>query len=634
MSSTHKRAERHLEAGRRALQGHAWALACQEFQQAARLQPGSARAWLQLASALSRAGRPAEAATAAQRAVDLAPSEPLARRVLAEVLMKQARHAEAAAVMDALPPEALRDFAWHDTHATALFQCKRLQDSIQAGFQALALKIDAPMVHYRLGLAFKDLRMAKESVECFRTASLLDDGGVRALALSLLVHEGRQCCEWSQIEADTTDLLQAIDAADPATGEQLSPFVLLAIEASPAQQRRIGELRSRQLTRGVQPWPRRGARRPGPVRVAYLSCDFHHHATAVLMTEMLERRDRDRFEVHLFSHSGDDASATGQRIRAACECFHDVTHLTQEEVARRLRELDIDIAVDLKGHTRGSRFDLLAWRPAPVQVAFLGYPATSGADFIDYLVGDPVVTPLDHADRYSEKLAQMPDSYQPNDRHRALPPAPSRAALGLPEDAVVLCCFNQTYKMSPRMVDLWARILHGAPQAVLWMLAWNPTARANLERELSARGIDPGRVCWAPTRHMNDHIARLRQADLFLDTWPCNAHTTASEALWAGVPVLTVPGQTYASRVAASLVSAAGLPEMAVANEEAYVARAIALANDRAALGALQRHLEDGRMALPLFDSERYTRAFEALLMRMHERDQAGLPPDHLAAES
>ena len=184
------------------------------------------------------------------------------------------------------------------------------------------------------------------------------------------------------------------------------------------------------------------------------------------------------------------------------------------------------------------------------------------------------------------------------------------------------------------MLDLWARILHGAPQAVLWMLAWNPTARANLERELSARGIDPGRVCWAPTRHMNDHIARLRQADLFLDTWPCNAHTTASEALWAGVPVLTVPGQTYASRVAASLVSAAGLPEMAVADEEAYVARAIALANDRAALGALQRHLEDGRMALPLFDSERYTRAFEALLMRMHERDQAGLPPDHLAAES
>ena len=377
----------------------------------------------------------------------------------------------------------------------------------------------------------------------------------------------------------------------------------------------------------------RTARRPGPLRLAYLSCDFHHHATAVLMTEMLERRDRSRFEVHLFSHGGEDHSASGRRIRAACEQFHDVTHLTSEAVARRMRELDIDIAIDLKGHTRGSRLDVLAWRPAPVQVAFLGYPATSGAPFLDYIVGDPVVTPLAHADRYSECIAQMPDSYQPNDRCRALPEAPSRAALGLPEDAVVLCCFNQTYKMSPHLLDLWARILAGAPRAVLWMLAWNPTAQANLGRELAARGVDPARVCWAPTLHLDEHLARLRQADLFLDTWPCNAHTTASEALWTAVPVLTVPGETYASRVAASLVSACGLPELACADEDDYVARATALANDPAALAALRQHLDRQRMTLPLFDSARHVRHWEALLERMAAREQQGLPPAALPAQ-
>ncbi|OYT88082.1 MAG: hypothetical protein CFE46_06535 [Burkholderiales bacterium PBB6] len=631
-NATLQRAERHLQAGKKALQARHWLQACTEFEQAASLHPGNPRLWLQLAGALAKAGYPERAIDHAQRAVRMAPKDDMARRLLAECLMKMNRHAEAAQVLDEQDAEAPRDFAWHDLHATALFQCKRFNDAIQASFAALSIKMDAPMVHYRLGLIFKDMNMAKESVECFRTASLLDTGSVRALALSLLVHEGRQCCEWSQIEDDTVQLLAALDSADTSTGEQLSPFALLAVDASPAQQRRIGELRTRQLTRHIKPFDKRGARQPGPIRVAYLSGDFHHHATAVLMTQMLEQRDTSRFEVHLFSHNGDDSSATGTRVRAACEQFHDVTHLTSEAIARRMRELDIDIAVDLKGHTRNSRFDLLAFRPAPVQVAFLGYPATSGADFLDYIVGDPVVTPIEHAGHYTECIAQMPHSYQPNDRHRALPPAPSRASLGLPEDAVVLCCFNQTYKISPHMLDLWARVMAGAPTAVLWLLAWNPTAKANLNRELVARGVPPERIFWAGTKQMNDHIARLRQADLFLDTWPCNAHTTASEALWAGVPVLTVPGATYASRVAASLVTACGLPDLAAGDEDSYVALATALANEPETLSGLSEYLEQHRLELPLFDSARYTRDFEAMLVRMFEREQAGEAPTALLA--
>ena len=349
------------------------------------------------------------------------------------------------------------------------------------------------------------------------------------------------------------------------------------------------------------------------------------------MTELLERRDPERFEVVLYSHSEDDASDITRRVRAACDRFVDVNQMNLADIARLMRSDDIDIAVDLKGHTRGSRFELLAYRPARVQVAYLGYPASTGADFIDYIEGDAVVTPLEHAANYSEHIAQLPHSYQPNDRQRALPPAPSRAALGLPEDAVVLCCFNQAYKISPHMLDLWARILLDAPGTVLWMLAWNPHAQANLGAELAQRGVPAERVFWAPKLNLDEHIARLRAADLFLDTWPCNAHTTASEALWAGVPVLTVPGPTYASRVAASLVNACGLPDLACDDEDQYVALACALAGEPGVLAHIKSQLDALRLTLPLFDTDRYVRDYEALLMRMFERQQAGLPPVALA---
>jgi predicted O-linked N-acetylglucosamine transferase (SPINDLY family) len=351
------------------------------------------------------------------------------------------------------------------------------------------------------------------------------------------------------------------------------------------------------------------------------------------MMEMLERHDRARVEVFLYSHSVEDGSAIQQRVRAAGDHYRDVTHLDDAAVAQRMRDDALDIVVDLKGHTRDSRFEILARRPAPVQVAYLGYPATTGADFVDYVVGDPVVTPLAHADRYSEHIAQMPHSYQPNDRQRPLPPAPTRAALGLPDNAVVLCCFNQSYKISPPMLDLWAAILTQAPRSVLWMLAWNPHAEQRLRAELARRGVAPGRLHFAPKLGLADHLARLRCADLFLDTWPCNAHTTASEALWAGVPVLTVPGETFASRVAASLVTACELPALACADAAAYVRQAVALANDAPALRRLQQHLSTRRLSLPLFDPARHARDFEDLLLRMHARHLAGLVPAALPAQ-
>ncbi|MEK8034662.1 tetratricopeptide repeat protein [Ideonella sp. DXS29W] len=632
MKNSRQRAEAHRQAGLKAMQAKRWPAAIAEFERGAALSPRDALLKLNLARAHMQAGDLDRAIGAGRESQQLDPTSPVTCRLLGECLLQQNRVQEAAAVFDHFPAQAPRDHDWFNAYGNALFQAQRLQDAVGIFFQALSIKIDAPLVHYRLGLCFKDLGMTRESTECFRTAISLDSGSVRALALSLLVHESRQTCDWSLLEQDTAQLLAALEGSDDQTGQKLSPFALLAVDATPEQQRRIGALRVRGLTPGLKPLPPAGPRRPGRIRVGYLSCDFHQHATSVLMAELLERRDTERFEVTLYSHSPDDGSEIGRRVRAACDHFVDVTHQSNAEVARRMREDDIDIAIDLKGHTRGSRFELLAYKPARVSAAFLGYPATTGADFIDYMIGDPVVTPLAHAAQYSEHLAQMPHSYQPNDRRRALPPAPTRSQAGLPDDAVVFCCFNQTYKMSPRMLDLWARILAGAPNAVLWMLAWNPHAQANLERELGQRGVSADRVFWAPKLPLAKHIARLRTADMFLDTWPCNAHTTASEALWAGVPVLTVPGRTFASRVAASLVSACGLPDLAAADEDAYVDLAIGLASERETLQGLKLHLEQQRMALPLFDTDRYARDYEALLQRMFDRHQAGLPPDHLLA--
>lgn len=626
------RADRHAQAGVQALKAKAWPEAVRELTRAVALAPRDAALHMNLARAHIKSGRVDDGIAAAQRALDIAPTHPMACRLLGEALERQHRHAEAAAVFDNYPADAPRDHDWHCAHGQALYFANRLPEAVQAYFNALTLRIDAANTHYRLGLVFKDMKMIREATECFRTAVSLDSGTTRALALSLLVHEGRQTCDWSRVEQDTADLLAALDAGNEATGQLLSPFALLAVDATPAQQRRIGTLRCTGLTRGVQPLPPPPTRAPGRIRVGYLSCDFYQHATAVLMAELLERRDSTRFEVFLYSHSPDDGSEMARRVRAACDHWVDVTRLSNAETAARMRADGIDIAIDLKGHTRDSRFELLAWRPAPVQAAYLGYPATTGSAFIDYMVGDAVVTPLAHAPNYSERIAQLPNSYQPNDRHRALPPAPTRAALGLPEDAVVLCCFNQTYKISPRMLDLWARVMQGAPRAVLWMLAWNPHARANLERELQQRGVALSRVFWGDKLGLAGHIARLRAADLFLDTWPCNAHTTASEALWAGVPVLTVPGATFASRVAASLVHACGLPDLAAPDEEAYVTLATALANDPATLAGLKAYLEANRLALPLFDTDGYARDWEALLQRMFDRWQQGLPPDHLPA--
>jgi predicted O-linked N-acetylglucosamine transferase (SPINDLY family) len=627
------RAEAHRQAGLHAQRSKHWDAAAHEFERATVLAPEDALMWMNLARSRMALAQHVPALEAAERACALDRGSPVACRMAAELALQMARPAQALKVLQALTADAPRDHDYYNALGNALFQTRRPREAVDAFFKALALKVDSAIVHYRLGLCFMDLAMDLEAAHCFRTAISLDDGSVRALALSLVVQTNRQACQWSDDAADTRALLEAVERDDPETARLLLPFALISIDSTPRHQRLLAERRVAGLTSAIVPLPPAGPRKPGRIRVGYLSSDFYQHATAVLMTELLERRDTSRFETFLYSHSRDDDTDICRRVRAACEHFVDINGIGNCAVANRIRDDGIDILIDLKGHTRDSRMDLMAYRPAPVQAAYLGYPATSGAPFIDYLIGDRITTPLAHAAHYTEHIAQLAGCYQPNDAARPLPPCPPRASLGLPEDAVVLCCFNQTYKLSPHMLDLWARILHDAPRTVLWMLAWNPHARENLLREFAARGVAAERVVFAAKLDLAGHIARLRAADLFLDTWPCNAHTTASEALWAGVPVLTVPGETFASRVAASLVSACGLGDLACVDDAAYVEIATALANEPETLQGLKAHLEANRRTLPLFDAQRLARDLDGLLVRMHERHLAGLPAQALAAE-
>jgi predicted O-linked N-acetylglucosamine transferase (SPINDLY family) len=353
------------------------------------------------------------------------------------------------------------------------------------------------------------------------------------------------------------------------------------------------------------------------------------------MAGLFEGHDRGRFEVVAYSYGPDDGSPMRARLTRAFDQFVDVGKLSHREAADRIRQDKIDILIDLKGYTQGSRPMIPAFRPAPVQVGYLGFPATTGADFIDYILVDRSVVPDGEQAFFSEKLVFLPTCYQANDARRGEVTAPtSRADCGLPEGSVVLCCFNNSYKISPEIFDIWMRLLNKTPESVLWLLATNELARANLCKEAVARGVDPGRLVFAPLVSFAAHLERHRHADLFLDTLPCNAHTTASDALWGGLPVLTCSGNTFAGRVAGSLLSAIDMPELIAASLEEYEHRALAMIRAPERLRAMRRKIEQKRDMNSLFDLPKLTREIERAYERMWQRWLAGGEPQAFAIEN
>jgi protein O-GlcNAc transferase len=405
------------------------------------------------------------------------------------------------------------------------------------------------------------------------------------------------------------------------------PFAHLAISASPEEQLQCARIFVSNDVPASTPFGGVSYRHQR-IRIAYLSADFYEHATAFLMAGVFEHHDKGRFETYAFSYGANDRSATRARLERAFDRFFDVSAESDAATAALLREHQIDIAIDLKGYTGSARPGILALRPAPVQVHYLGYPGTMGTDCIDYLIADTIVIPDDERKFYAEQIAYLPDTYQCNDRKRPLPVhVPSRAEAGLPAKGFVFCCFNANHKILPDTFDIWMRLLKDIPGSVLWLFADNDEAIPNLRSEARARGVAQDRLIFAKRASLEEHLARLAMADLVLDTLPYGAHTTASDALWAGVPVLTARGSTFAGRVAASLLSAAGMAELITSSPSEYEARARGLAADPAALTALRAKLARNRDTSPLFDTERITRQLEAAYSAMWQRYRRGEAP-------
>ncbi|WP_137127034.1 glycosyltransferase family 41 protein [Roseomonas sp. HF4] len=469
--------------------------------------------------------------------------------------------------------------------------------------------------------ARKDIEAAAVA---YSRAAAIPHGRRPDAALAMMAYGRLRACDWTALDATRARLRGGAAAGT----DVLPPFEALCLFDDPALHRRAAERHIRDNHAG----PRRALRPPrqaGRIRLGYVSGEFREHAVGHLIARLLELHDRDAFEVHAFSIGPATGDAVQGRIRAAVHAFHDCERLPEDAVLARADAAGLDIAVDLNGFTGGSRTALFAAGLAPVQVNFLGYPGTMGARFIDYAIADAVVVPPGAEADWTEAVVRLPHAALPTDDRRPVATEGlSRARFGLPEDAFVFCCFNNTHKILPEAFDAWMRILGAVPGSVLWLREENAPATRNLRAAAAARGVDPARLVFAGRVDFAEHLGRHALADLFLDTLPYNAHTTAADALGAGLPVLTRPGRAFAGRVAASLLQAAGLLGMVVDSAEAYEATAIALAADPARLGAIRAALAAALPSCPLFDTPRYARNIERAFREMRDRAAAGRPPE------
>ena len=493
-----------------------------------------------------------------------------------------------------------------------------------------AIKIDPEFAdaHHNLGCTLNALGRLEEAISAHRKAlACQPDFLISKFELCGL---RRTICDWSGLEAENAACLQAIYERSI----KISPFQILPMTGDPVQQLRHNRLfaadqkvAETSIFSDYPAFDEAGKERP--VRIGYLSSDFNQHAVSVLIAELLERHDRSQFEIFGYCYSKDDGSDTRARVVSAFDQYVPVLQMSDYQAAKRIHQDGIDILVDLKGYTRDARSRILTHRPAPVQVNYLGYPSTMGADFIDYIIGDAVVTPMEHQPHYDEAIVQLPQCYMPNDTKRKIADEmPTRQAHGLPETGFVFCSFNNAYKITEEMFSVWMRLLDQVEGSVLWLFEANQMCKENLRREALAFGVDPSRLIFAPKLlKLEDHLARYRLADLFLDSSPYNAHTTASDALWAGLPVLSCAGQTFASRVASSLLHAIKIPELSTNTIEDYEKVALNLATDAAKLAELRNRLVQNRHSAPLFDIESYTRGIElAFLQMVRNRRETGIP--------
>jgi protein O-GlcNAc transferase len=488
--------------------------------------------------------------------------------------------------------------------------------------RAIAVKPDFAEAYVHLAMTLKDQGEIAGAID--HLARALELKPDHPAARAQLLHLRQHACDWTRMDEQAAAL-----SSLGLIGTCVPPFSTLAMEDHPERQKLRSANWSRQTySQQPLPFPPPSPERPEKLRIGYFGADFHDHATLFLMAGLLREHDRTRFAIHVYSYGRQKKGAWRDRAIEHVDSFADVHAMDDEEIVRLARQDRLDIAIDLKGYTGDTRSELFASRLAPIQIAYLGYPGTMGADFIDYMIADPIVIPPEERSAYTERLIVLPHTYQPTDDQRHIPATTtSRADVGLPEGAFVFCSFNNNYKISPAEFDIWMRLLQAVPNSVLWLLRSNPTAEINLRREAEARGITAERLVFAEKLDHPAHLARHRHADLFLDTFNYNAHTTASDALWAGLPLVTKRGRQFSARVAASLLSAIGLDELVTGTAEAYEQLILALAQDPARLKDLRHRLATNRQTHPLFDTKLYTRHVEAGLEESHRRHREGLAP-------
>ena len=597
--------------------------AVDKISRALKVNPNSASAHSNLGQALMNLRRYDEALEALLKAAELDPNHVNAHQNRGDLLVTMYRYMDAVEAYQTvvkLSPGHIK--AWCNM-GLAYVGRQQLNEAVECFNKAIAIDPKFAKALNNRGQALRILGRYEEAAQTFAAVLYCEPG--YAYVPGYLFNSQLYCCNWSAYDDN-----RAVIAAELMAGRAAdNPMQFLSVSDSPAEQLVCAKAYTAKRHPPLEPALWQGEiYHHARVRVAYLSADFNNHATAYLMAELFEIHDRSRFEIVAFSFGPNDASPIRRRLEEAFDHFVDVSGNTDIEVAKMIRKLEIDIAVDLKGYTRDCRTDILALRPAPVQVNFLGFPCTMGAPYIDYFIADRITVPEEHHAFFSEKIVYLPGTYQVNDTKRKIADeTPTRAQAGLPEEGFVFCCFNETYKLTPFVFDIWMRLLAQVEGSVLWLLDGNPVVAPNLRREAQARGISPERLIFAPRMPLANHLARYRLADLFLDTLPVNAHTTASDALWVGLPVLTCLGNAFVGRVAASLLNAVGLPELITTSLAQYEQLALELARAPERLQAMRQKLLTNQLDFPLFDLPRKRQHLETAYLEMHARTAKGVPP-------
>jgi protein O-GlcNAc transferase len=614
--------------------------AMEPLEAAHRAKPDNVSVLLHMGNALQDLKRFEEAVARYDSALTLKPDFADALNNRGNALGALSQFDAALASFDAALAIAAHDAGTWYNRGSLLQKMGRYEDAIACFDRALAIDPNHAVALSNKGSALVELRQPAAGLACLERAIALQPGNPafrmnRASALSQMDRFGEALAEYDQVRAIAPDFprmfgqmaltalyesnwprMVKIGAELPSRvhrGETgIDPWTLISYGAGKELLREC----ARNVMREAVPQPlpplwkgeRYGHDR---IRLAYVSADFGAHPVGFHLVELLERHDRSRFEVIAISSGRDDGSDIRARIIAACDQFHDLSQTSDQEVAEKMRALEVDIAVDLSGHTHGTRIGSFERRPAPIQAAWLGFPGTGGAREMDFIIGDGIVTPAEHQPFYDEKIVTLPGSFFPIGGSDIAEP-PTRAEAGLPDHAFVFCCFNRNWKISQAVFDIWLRLLSQVPGSVLWLREYTPGSNANLTTWAEKSGIDTKRLIFAERMPLNEHLARHALADLFLDTQPYGAHATAADALRAGLPVLTQIGEVFASRVGASLLTAAGLPELITHTPEEYEATALALARDPARLKSLREKLAANRASAPLFDTQRFTRGLEA----------------------